>query len=207
MTTYRSATVWDTEPNAIADPRESFRRSLQKLDPETGKITVIDRSGVTTLEIDTLAYLFEQRTEVLAFRSFLASCKGRLVGFWLPTWQADFRLYAPASAGGTVLQIKACGYSRFSFWNLSRRDIAIMMLDHSAKYFHRIVDATWDGGPFESLTLETPLEANLTDAAVLISFLTFARLAADDAGECVWETTEVARGVLSFVSLPMEVPS
>jgi hypothetical protein len=207
MTTYRSATVWDAEPNAIADPKDSFRRSLQKLDPGPGKETVIDRSGVTTLEMDALAYLFEQRSEVLAFRAFLASCKGRLVGFWLPTWQADFRLYAPAAAGASVLEIKACGYSRFSFWNLARRDIAIMMLDGSAKYFHRIVDATWDGGPFESLTLETPLDGNVVDASVLISFLTFARLATDDAGECVWQTTEVASGVLSFVSLPREVPA
>lgn len=207
MTTYRSATVWDAEPNAIADPKDSFRRSLKTLDPGTGKLTVIDRSGVSTLEMDSVAYLFEQRSEVLAFRSFLSSCKGKLVGFWLPTWQADFRLYAPAAAGASVLEIKACGYSRFAFSNLARRDIAIMMLDRSAKYFHRIVAATWDGGPFESLTLATPLEANLADSAVLISFLTFARLAADDAGECVWHSTEAASGVLSFVSLPKEVPA
>jgi hypothetical protein len=204
---YRGFTVWDTEPNAIADPKDAARRSMQKLDPGPGKLTVVDRSGVTTLEIESVAFLFLDRADVLAFRAFLAGCKGRLNPFWLPTWLADFRLYAPAAAGGSVLKILPSAYSRFAFANPARRDIAIMMLDRSAKYCHRITAASWDGGPYESLTLETPLEANVADGAVLISQLNFVRLAADDAGECTWETTEVASGVLAYQSLPMEVPA
>jgi hypothetical protein len=203
---YRGATVWTTEPNAITDPKVGFRRSLQTLDPGTGRLTVVDRSGVTTLDADTIPYLFE-RSDVLNFRTFLSQCKGQLVPFWLPTWQADFRLYAPAYTGASTLEIQNCGYSRFAFANPARRDIVVMLLDRSAMYFHRITAAVWAGGSFETLTLETPLEANITDAAVLISFLTYVRLASDDQGECVWQTTEAATAQLAVASLPQEVPA
>jgi hypothetical protein len=198
--------VWDAEPNAINDPKDSARRSLQRLDPGTGRIAVVDRSGVQTVEFESLPFLFT-RAEVITFRAFLAQCKGRLNPFWVPTWQRDFRLYADAHAGESALQILPSGYSRFAFSTVARRDFVVMMLDRSAKYCHRITAASWDGGPFETLTLETPLEHDFNDSTALVCYLKFVRLAADDTGETKWETTEVASAVLSYASLPQEVPA
>lgn len=207
MRQYRGIDVWEWEPNATSDPKDGMRRSTKKLDPGPGRLTVVDRSGVPTFDAETVPYLFMNRAEILAFRAFLAARKGQLNPCWVPSWKRDFRLYAAAAQGAAAIQIQPCGYSRFAFANLARRDLAIMPFDRSAKLFHRITSAQWNGGPYESLGLETPLESAIDDGLVTIAYLNFVRLASDDAGEMKWETTEVASAMLSFVSLPMEVPA
>jgi hypothetical protein len=208
-TQYRSLDVLDLEPNAAHSNDTAFRRSGQKLDPGPGRLIVIDRSGVATLESKSIPFLLASRAEITAFRSFLTRRKGRLVPFWNPTWQADLWLHTTATAGSSAISIFNTNYSRFQFATPARRDIAIIFLDRSGILYHRIAAAVEIPGGTETLTLESglPLERDLIPGTVMISFLPCSRLAIDETPEFRWQTTTVVEATLEVQSLPGDTPA
>lgn len=206
-TQYRGLDVLDLEPNAAHPNDTSFRRSVQKLDPGPGRLIVIDRSGVPTLEAKGIPFLLGSRAEITAFRTFLRNRKGRLVPFWNPTWQADLWLHTLATAGSIAISITNTNYSRFQFSSGARRDVAFIFLDGSGILYHRIATATELLDGTETLTLETTLERELAPGAVMISFLPCSRLATDDTPEFRWQTTTVVEATLLVQSLPGDTPA
>jgi len=208
-TQYRGLDVLDLEPNAAHSDDTSYRRSLQKLDPGPGSLQVIDRSGVATLEAKSRPFMLQGRGEILDFLNFVSRRKGRLVPFWAPTWQADLVLSSQATAGAPGISILNTGYTRFQFSSAARRDLAFIMLNGSAIYYHRVATAAEESDGTESLGFvggET-LEATITSGNALISFLPFSKLAADDTPEFRWETVNVVEATLIIQSLPGDTPA
>jgi len=208
-TQYRGFDVLDLDPNAAQAGDSSYRRSLQKFDPGPGAITVVDRSGVATLDVKTLPFLLASRAEITTFRTWVTRRLGRLVPFWAPTWQADLVLAATADRLSTGLSIIQTGYTAFQFPSPARRDLAIFMLDRSGIYFHRVIASVELGNQTEALTLEaTPvLEAALTPTNCMIAFMPFCRLASDDTPDFKWQTNTVVEAALAITSLPGETPA
>lgn len=208
-TQYRGLDVLDLEPNGGQSNDTANRRSQQRLDPGPGRLIVIDRSGVPTLESKSIPFLLANRAEITAFRSFISNRKGRVVPFWNPTWQADLWLHTLATTGSTAISIVNTNYSRFQFATPARRDIAIIFLDHSGILYHRITAAVEIPGGTETLTLEGgfPLERDIAPGSVMISFLPCSRLAIDETPEFRWETTTVVEATLEVQSLPGDTPA
>lgn len=206
-TQYRGLDVLDLEPNAAHPNDTSYRRSVQKLDPGPGRLIVIDRSGVPTLEAKGIPFMLASRAEITAFRTFVRNRKGRLVPFWNPTWQADLWLQALATAGSSGISIVNTNYSRFQFASSARRDLAFIFLDGSGILYHRITAAVEIPGGTETLTLESTLERDLNPGAVMISFLPCSRLATDDTPEFRWQTVTVVEATLLVQSLPGDTPA
>jgi hypothetical protein len=208
-TQYRGLDVLDLDPNAAQPNDTSYHRSTQRFDPGPGAVTVIDRSGVTTLDAKAIPFLLASRDEITDFQTWLTRRRGRLVPFWAPTWQADLVLHTQANAGSTGFVIFNTGYTRFQFASIARRDLAIFMLDHSGIYFHRVIASVEELDGTEALSIESShvLEATLTPSNCIISFLPFCRLASDDTPEFKWQTTTVLEAVMQIASLPGETPA
>lgn len=208
-TQYRGLDVLDLEPNGALANDTAYRRSLQKLDPGPGRLTVIDRSGLPTLDAKGIPFLLASRAEITDFLTFVRRRKGRLVPFWNPTWQSDLSLAALATAGSTAISIVNTNYSRFQFQAVARRDIAIIFLDHSGILYHRVTAAVEINNGTETLALETghPLARTLNPGAVMISFLPCSRLATDDTPLFKWHTTTVVEATLQAQSLPGDTPA
>jgi hypothetical protein len=208
-TQYRGLDVLDLDPNAALANDTAYHRSVQRLDPGPGAVTVIDRSGVATLDAKAIPFLLASRAEIANFVTWLTRRLGRLVPFWAPTWQTDLVLAEQVNAGATGFSIVNAGYTRFQFSSVARRDLAIFMLDHSGIYFHRVTDSVEEMDGTEAISIESgsPLEATLTPTNCMISFLPLCRLASDDTPEFKWETTTVVAAVLSIASLPGETPA
>jgi hypothetical protein len=206
-TQYRGLDVLDLEPNAAHANDSAYRRSLQKLDPGPGRLVVIDRSGVATLDAKAVPFMLQSRTEIANFLTFLSNRKGRLVPFWFPTWQADLVLSAGASAGSSGFSILNTGYTRFQFSSVARRDLAIIFLDGSRILYHRLTSSAEVVGGTELLGLEAPLENAIDPSTVLISFLPCSRLAVDETPEFRWEMTTLVEATLQIQSLPGDTPA
>lgn len=201
MPTYEGFDVLEIEPNDTGDKAMEHTRSLVRLDSRTGALAVADRSGVAVLRNAPFVWTMDGRAEIQDCLDWIASRKGALVPFWVPTWRHDLVL-SEALTSGVELTIVESGYTAHQFPHPARRHLAFILAG-GAKYYRKVEDAQDNGDGTETLTIDSSIPETVPTTA-LVSFLTLCRLAVDDP-EIVWHTKTVAEASLDFVELPLEV--
>jgi len=204
VTQYKGFDVFEVEPDGPEVPGYSHRRALYRLDSQSGKLGVMDNSGISRGTVAAFDWLMDGRAEVQQYRDFLAARCGALVPVWVPSWRMDLVATAPLINPGKQLQIAPIGYGNFMFPSAARQHLAFLFRT-GAKYYRKVVGVAATSTA-EVLTLDTALPVALQPGDALISFLRFCRLLTDSV-ELAWESRDVAGVTLAFTELPREVPT
>jgi hypothetical protein len=208
FTKYLGHDLLEVQPDGAEAQDERWRRSGVVLDHGTG-VYGFRANGPTPVLDRPFRWVCFGRGEVEMLRRFLRTRRGRLVPCWVPSWRRDLVLGMDAPAASAQLRIRATGYTARLFPHAARRDLALIP-PSGAVLPRRVTAAVDNGDGTETLTLSAPhgvdLLAGEGAGSVLVSFLSFARLA-DDAAEITWQSQAVAECALRFTELPREVPS
>lgn len=176
---YLGYDVLTEDPNRRTAPVHTVQRSKTRIDSLTGPFTEIVK-GQSSRQVRPFSWYMATRAEIEAFRAFRRARLGRLVPFWVPTWQHDLRLALDVTDGDSTVTVKNVGYSRFLFdptttW---RRYVAFIQIGVGVQFIRRI-DSTVESTATEALTLEAPIVGALAKDYWMLSFLTLCRLNAD----------------------------
>lgn len=196
-TTFNSTPVWTTRPNRVRDVDTEYLRLAEVLDFETG-ITAVDDHAARPFVRRSFDYLFKNRTEIAAFRGWLAARLGRLAAFWHPTWEASIVPTQKILSNQTVMTVASRGYALY-FNPMPGRTEAAFLHKNGTWYFRTITSfGAGITGEEEVMAISQSFgfDANPEDW-VAIYFLEKTRLDADQI-EINWQTDSVAE-----VSLPM----
>lgn len=204
-TQYKSIDVLEIAPNWDATLKRSYKRSMITIDPKIGPITVLDKGG-SAIVGQEFPWWLSGHASVTAFRAFVLRRFGQLNPFWIPTWDQDLVLAVDVGAGDTGIVIKSEFYSRFFFPNPARRFIAFIPTDGSSSVYRKITSSNDNGDGTESLVLDSPTAKAFAAARTMVSFLTLARLGADEV-QIDWMTADLAQANLALQELPRELPS
>lgn len=205
LTQFKGYDVLEIAPNWVDPLKRNYTRSTVTMDPGIGPITVDDKGGTPIVSHD-LPWWISSHAKITAMRAFLFARAGRFAPFWQPTWDADLVLASPAASSSSVLNIKSMNYTRFFFPDPARRFLALLDRRGVANRYVQVNGSIDNGDGTESLTLASPLTADVPTDSTMISFLTFSRLT-DDRASILWESTEFATAVLGIQELPREIPS
>ena len=196
-TTFNSTPVWIARPNRVRDVDADYLRLAEVLDFETG-ITAVDDHAARPFVRRSFDYLFKNRTEVTAFKAWLAARQGRLTAFWHPTWEASIVPVKKILSNQTVMTVASRGYALYFNPMPGRTEAAF--LHKSGSWYFRTISSFGAGtiGDEEVMTINQAFgfDANPEDW-LAIYFLEKTRLDADQI-EINWQTDSVAE-----VSLPM----
>ena len=196
-TTFNSTAVWTTRPNRVRDVETDYRRLAEVLDFDTG-ITAVDDHAARPFVRRAFDYIFKSRSEIAAFRGWLAARAGRLTAFWHPTWEASIVPTKKILSNQTVMTVASRGYALY-FNPMPGRTEAAFLHKNGSWYFRTITSfGAGTTGDEEVMTINQSFgfDANPEDW-IAIYFLEKTRLDADQI-ELNWQTDSVAE-----VSLPM----
>lgn len=184
-----------------ADPTEvEFVRQLDELDYETGHAWVDDLSGLAAI-LKSWHWLFKTRSEIVAFRGWLAARAGRRVPFWSISQAVDMEVVAPIGASDTAIHIRNIGYQRFLDGRADRRHICIRTTSGTL-YYRRITASVEVDATEEELAIDSALGVLLNPADIQsVRFMHLTRLEAD-AIEIEWHHLDVAEASTMLRSLP-----
>jgi len=196
-TTFNLNPVWITRPNRVRDVDTDYQRLAEVLDFETG-ITAVDDHAARPFVRRSFDYLFKNRTEIAAFRGWLAARLGRLTAFWHPTWEASLVPTKKILSNQTVMTVASRGYALY-FNPMPGRTEAAFLYKNGTWYFRTILSfGAGTTGDEEVMTINQSFgfDANPEDW-LAIYFLEKTRLDADQI-EINWQTDSVAEA-----SVPM----
>lgn len=178
-TLYLTHPVLDVRPDESEDPSASYQRLLQSVDYDGARPFVYDLPQ-QALRAQKTAWLLFGREQHSWFRSLLATCDGRRVPLWVPSFADDLKPVAAIAGGGTSLSIEWAGYTLFGKARHNRKDVRIELND-GAVFYRRIDDAV-EAGDSESLTLNASLDAGsiAPERIRQVSFMALSTLASDD---------------------------
>ena len=181
----------------MRDVESDYQRLAEVLDFDTG-ITAVDDHAARPFVRRSFDYLFKNRTEVAAFKAWLAARQGRLTAFWHPTWEASIVPVKKILSNQTVMTVASRGYALYFNPMPGRTEAAF--LHKSGTWYFRTISSFGAGtiGDEEVMTINQSFgfDANPEDW-LAIYFLEKTRLDADQI-EINWQTDSVAE-----VSLPM----
>lgn len=204
LTQYKGFDVLEAMPNWATDLKREYGRSIVTLDPKIGPISVVDRGGSAVVAQDFPWYL-ESHAAVTKFRAFLLARFGQLNPFWIPTFDQDLVLANDVGGTDSSIRIQSEFYTRFFFPSKARQYVAFIPEDGSGNVYRKITAAIDNLDGTETLTLDLGTGKAFVKYATMISFLTFARLASDDA-EIEWMNADLAETTLPILEVPREVP-
>lgn len=199
-TTFNSAPVWLARPNRVRDVETDYRRLAEVLDFDTG-ITAVDDHAARPFVRRAFDYLLKNRTEIAAFRGWLAARAGRLTAFWHPTWEASIAPTRKILANQTVMTIASRGYALY-FNPMPGRTEAAFLHKSGAWHFRSIQGfGAGTSGDEEVMTINQPFgfDADPEDW-ITIYFLEKTRLDADQI-EINWQTDSVAEASIPMISV------
>lgn len=193
------------DPNRRDDPTHTVRRSKVRIDSLTGPFTEIVK-GQSSRQVRPFSWFMESRAAINAFRSFRDARLGRLVPFWVPTWQNDLLLTADVADGADSLIVGNVGYSRFLFDPVTtwRRHVAFIKIGVGIQFVRRI-DAAAEGAAVETVTLDSGVTGALAQTGWMLSFLTLCRLNTDLVS-LHWHSRTVAEAEFEMIEVAQEMP-
>ncbi len=182
--TYRSYPVLEEPPDWVDDIDVEYKRVQNRVDGQTGAISVIDtRNRPITIQ----SYLWTRigRSAINALKAWMYARKGRLNPIWVPTFKPDITLADTVLATQSVMKVKRLEYYRYTSGEIGRRDILII-LHNGTKLYRRITGAALLDADNEELFLSSTMGQDIAPSDVaMVSFLQFSRLEAD-AVEFAW---------------------
>jgi hypothetical protein len=199
-TTFNSTPVWITRPNRVRDVESEYQRLAEVLDFDTG-ITAVDDHAARPFVRRSFDYLFKNRTEVAAFKAWLAARQGRLTAFWHPTWEASIVPVKKILSNQTVMTVASRGYALY-FNPMPGRTEAAFLHKNGSWYFRTI--SSFGAGTIGDEDVMTINQAFGFDANpedwIAIYFLEKTRLDADQI-EINWQTDSVVEASLPMLSV------
>ena len=187
--------------------KQDYVRRTTFVTAEAGAAVYDSQDALGGLTRDLL-FKLEGRSEVAALRRFHAARLGALKPFWLPTWDQDLTLAAPASQGAgaiDVLSSEVDGYHVLGFpVGYARRHLQLWTWGHEPVYLE-VGGVEYQGEGVCTLELLGTLPEAIT-TAWRVSFLRHTRLA-DDALELDWAHPGYAAATLRTLELASDCPT
>lgn len=199
MTTYAGFEVLDgiLTPDRGDALKQTSTASLSIVASTVGPRRVRDRRGYPVLS-RALTLVANGVEQVLALRAFIKARRGRVVPFWLPTYQHDLVLALPALAGALALTIQSTGYAAVYSAGPGRRHIVL------GKQYVRVLGVESNGNGTDTVYLASQVSEPLA-AGTGISCLTLCRLGSDEVS-LSFDHPTVATASFEAVELPKETP-
>ena len=141
-----------------------------------------------------------ERPEIRQLEAFFDARRGQFEGFWLPTWNGDFRLTAPVNATDASFSVEYSGFAPFFAMHPGNARVAFILRDGTILP-HTITGAVANP-PTEAVQFlgnsgfSCPLEA-------LVSNLAYVRFNSDELA-IQYTTDSLAEVEIEFLELPME---
>ena len=201
MPTYLSRPVFDLTPHWVG-PASSL----------TDDVTFdqVVRGGVALPWVEAeqpqavLSFRYQlTRTQLKALEDFQDTVRGRLQGFWLPSWCLDYPLQEAAGSSSTTLRIDRVGLpDLFADFGDQYAHLCIFQADYPASLLLKKISGVSSGTDYDTITLNATLGAAVS-AAARCSRLYYVRFA-DERLRCRYITPELIEVDIRFVELPRE---
>ena len=204
---YLGLDVLTTPPCGDSAPEEPGLRRLAAVEADVGRVLYDSQDSATGASRALLCKCLNAAA-VLALKRFFRARIGRLLPFWLPTWDADLTLssaYNHIGQQNHVIHVVYCGYTDLLYAAGSARRHLQIKLPSGATCWRSIVAANSPDGLTETLTMNTNLTENLA-AGTSLCFLRYCRLASD-ALELSWSGPAYAEATLEAVELACDAPA
>lgn len=175
---YRGYSVITETPNEKEDLTHTHERLLNVLDNKTGFSLKVD-SAKAAFQLYQYAWMTVGRQQQANLKGLFYALKGSQKSIWLPTFSDDLTVKNIITANAQTIDVQWCGYTRFAFNQLGRRDIQIILADGSVLY-RRISSASEIDSETERLGLDQLIPNQILPTQIFrISFLTLCRLSND----------------------------
>lgn len=199
---YRDYPVMSQVSDWQQDLTLQYQRKMQLLAFENGQYRD-DETGQPSL-LQSHYWTLDSREKIQLFKQFLYERRGRLAACWLPSFLKDLQLKNNIISGSKLFQIEHCGYVDLYQMKKNRRDIRIE-LDDGQVFYRRIVACEALDSAVEQLTLDVPIQSNISiDQVERISFMTFSRLASDHL-ELSWSSSDIVQVAANWMSINDDV--
>lgn len=142
---------------------------------------------------------------IAELNDFIEARRGRIVPFWLPSFQADLTLAQNLTQGSRFPVFLSIGYTSRLFVGSGYRRHLGFIAPGIPFEFHRVTAAS-DNGSTETLTIVPPAQRLWTPDASVVCFLKLCRLE-DDAASIDYLSRGVARAVITCREIPAEAPT
>lgn len=176
---YAGYPVFTTTPDVRDNLDLSFTRNIATLGNDFGKSFYADIADRAFLA-QAHAWFLKGRETQAQFRDFMFRMRGRAHAFWLPTFNDDLLLAAPAASAATTIEVHKVGYGYTGGPGPGREYIAIFMYDGTVKT-RKVTGLSMPSLPTrEKLQLDAALGSDISPATVrAISFMDLARFDQD----------------------------
>ncbi len=196
---YRSMEVFERPLNWVEGQTVEHERKQERMDYQTGAVTVVDESELDRL-VRRYRTLLTSRADIVAWRGWIHERQGRFKPFWQPQWVLDLQQTASMTAVTTLLRVKSLDYAARYAYDPGRQDIALRHRSTNTWHYRRVTGVA-SAGDDEILTLDSALGFSSEPGDFdPITWLMPSRLDSD-AVEISWYTENLAQSVLDIRSL------
>lgn len=200
---FRGVEVLTIHPSSEANQSEKWTISSERVGTDLGPFLM--RPFSTTPVIDRpYTWVLTTFQEIADFRGWLSARRGRKSPLWVPTYQDDFTLMAPAAQNAGSIDIADVDFATKYFGTTSRVHIAALLPDGTVVPM-TVQNVTVPVAGTERLFLEAPLPIALSKD-IRVCLLVYARLT-DDAVELEHMGPGLAVAKGGFTELPRETPA
>lgn len=199
--TYEGRPVFDLTPNWIG-PVASLTDDVTYDQVVPGGVALPWVEADQPQALLRMRYLLT-RAELKALEDFQDSVRGRLQGFWLPSWCMDYPLTEAAGSTATTLRIERVGLpDLFAEWGEQWAHLCIFQADLPANLVLKKISGVSSGSEYDTITLTATLGQDVA-AAARVSRLYYVRFA-DAKLQCRYLNPELIEVTIRFVELPRE---
>lgn len=208
--TYRSQDLFTNKCESSQELDHSFDREQRPRDADNGLVS-FDPVLAAPSTLFQHQELLLSRSEISDFLGFLDRRKGRLVPFWIPSWDRDF---APVLFNSTTFKFSECGYTSLVNAGEARRDLYVHLNAPSSALENKDFTVLRISAPVNNL--DGTEQATIASAHAngggfalnsiglsgisLVAYLKYARLEADTV-ELSWDTNEIVDVTLNIREL------
>ena len=125
--TYLGEEIFLKEPNWKGGLKTAFESEAKVLDFGLQGFATSPRGKSEV--VTEYEWLLNGRSQMVEFREFLGRRKGRLTGFWMPSWKHDFTLRATASSGELGFVVTENYYAALISGDPGRNHVRVLFKD------------------------------------------------------------------------------
>ena len=190
-TIYMGHPVITQPPNRVSDLKDSFQRTINRIDFNTGTFALDDKTDKPII-IRNYQWLLQGKQNINDFINFLHFVSGKYSTFWVPTWHSDVEIKSTTAEASENISIHEIGYHQFYRQMAGKRDLMFLKPDKT-QIFKRISGSAIGRSGEEFLSLDKPFQESVSkDTFLMISFMGLHRLESDNI-EVVYLTDEIAQ--------------
>lgn len=199
-TVYDGKEVITVQPNWKSALNNDFSHAFDRIDAGVGKVAwkETERSARITRPF---GWLLKNRSDIVAFRAFLARMHGQAKTCWIPSWHDDLTVVGITAAETAALTIEGDDFASYVGVDTSRDRIMVKLVTGEV-YYRKIIDMTVvSGNTILGLDANFGRVINPSDVKS-VHFLLHCRFATDKI-EIPWRTDSVADPQIVFTTVPI----